>query len=386
MTRSLSPLLALVALVAVAPVALAQTRAPSVTVATAIRGDLRETVVATGSFVAREEVLVSPEIEGLTVVEILAEEGDRVRAGQVLARLNREMLDVQFAQNGAQIARAEAAIAQARASIAEATAAKSLADQQLQRTRQLQQTGAASADALDQRISAARTSAARLESATNALALSEADLTLARSQRRDIELRIARTEIKASVDGIISRRTARLGQMAIGAMGAQSGDPLFRLIARGEVELEADVPETTLARMHPDQPAAIDAAGFDKPLAGAVRLVAPEVRTANRLGRVRISVKGDQRPPLGAFGRASIEVARSQGILVPLSAVMFGRATTVQVVKDGVVETRPVVTGLRAEGRIEIREGLAEGEKVVAVSGSFVRNGDRVTPTDVASR
>jgi RND family efflux transporter MFP subunit len=386
MTRSFSPIFAFVVLVAAAPAALGQTRAPSVTVATAVRGDVRETVIATGSFVAREEVLVSPEVEGLTVIEILAEEGDRVQAGQVLARLNREMLDVQLAQNGAQISRAEAAIAQARASISEATAGKALADQQLQRTRQLQQTGAASADAFDQRVSAARTAAARVESATNALALSEADLVLARAQRRDIELRLQRTEIKASVDGIISRRTARLGQMAIGAMGSQSGDPLFRLISRGEIELEADVPETTLARLKPDQPAAIEAAGFDKPLAGAVRLVAPEVRTANRLGRVRIGVRGDERPPLGAFGRASVEVARSQGILVPLSAVMFGRASTVQVVKDGVVETRTVVTGLRAEGRVEIREGLAEGEKVVAVSGSFVRNGDRVTPTDVASR
>lgn len=386
MTRSISPVLALVALIAAAPVALGQTRPPSVTVATAARGDLRETVIATGSFVAREEVLVSPEVEGLAVVEILAEEGDRVRAGQVLARLNREMLDVQLAQNGAQIARADAAIAQARAAIAEATAAKSLADQQLQRTRQLQQTGAASADALDQRVSAARTAAARLESAVNALTLAEADLTLARAQRRDIELRLQRTEIKASVDGIISRRTARLGQMATGAMSAQAGDALFRLIARGEIELEADVPETTLARLKPGQPSSIEAAGFDKPLSGAVRLVAPEVRTANRLGRVRIAVDGDERPPLGAFGRASVEVARSQGILVPLSAVMFGRASTVQVVKDGVVETRTVVTGLRAEGRVEIREGLAEGEKVVAVSGSFVRNGDRVTPTDVAAR
>ena len=79
--------------------------------------------------------------------------------------------------------------------------------------------------------------AARLEAATNSLALAEADLTLARAQRRDIELRLSRTEIKAPVAGIISRRTARLGQMAIGAMGAMSGDPLFRIIAKAEIEL-----------------------------------------------------------------------------------------------------------------------------------------------------
>ena len=79
-------------------------------------------------------------------------------------------------------------------------------------------------------------------------ALAEADLALARAQRRDIELRISRTEIKAKVGGTISRRNARLG-----ALAAAAGEPLFRVIAESEVELEADVPEATLARMRPGQ-------------------------------------------------------------------------------------------------------------------------------------
>jgi HlyD family secretion protein len=368
-------------LLALAVPAAAQTAAPSVTVATVTRQELRETVIASGSFAAREEILVAPEVDGLTVVEILVEEGDRVAAGQVLARLNREMLDVQLAQNGAQIARAEAAIAQARAQIAEATASRTLAQQQLERTQQLQRTGSATADVFDQRVTAARTAGARVESTTNALALAEADLALARAQRRDIALRISRTEIKARVGGTVSRRTARLG-----ALAAAAGEPLFRIIAESQVELEADVPETTLARMRPDQPAEIDAAGYAAPLPGRVRLVAPEVRTNNRLGRVRVTLTGTERPPLGAFGRATVEVARSTGLTVPLSAVMFGSKVTVQVVKDGIVETRPVVTGLRSQGRVEIRDGLTEGEQVVAVSGSFVRNGDRVAPVTTAQR
>ncbi|PTM51404.1 efflux RND transporter periplasmic adaptor subunit [Phreatobacter oligotrophus] len=378
-TRLTLPIAAV--LVALAGTAAAQTAAPSVTVATATRQELRETVVASGSFVAREEILVAPEVDGLTVVEILAEEGDRVAAGQVLARLNREMLDVQLAQNAAQISRAAAAVAQAKSQIAEATASRTLAEQQLERTQQLQRTGSATNDVLDQRTTAARTAGARVESATNALALAEADLVLARAQRRDIELRIARTEIKAKVGGTVSRRTARLGALAPAA-----GDPLFRIIAESQVELEADVPETTLARMRPGQPAEIDAAGYAAPLPGRVRLVAPEVNRSNRLGRVRVTLTGTDRPPLGAFGRATVEVARSSGVTVPLSAVMFGQRTTVQVVKDGLVETREVVIGLRSQGRVEVREGLKEGEQVVAVSGSFVRNGDRVAPVAAVQR
>ncbi|WP_439574184.1 efflux RND transporter periplasmic adaptor subunit [Phreatobacter sp.] len=384
MVRIASPVLALAALIAAGLPATAQqpaAQAPSVTVATAVRDTIREVVVASGSFVARDEVLVLPEVDGLAIIAILAEEGDRVTAGQVLARLNREMLDVQLAQNAAQISRAEAAIAQTRASIAEATASRALADQQLDRTRQLQRSGAATVDVLDQRTMAATTAAARVESATNALALAEADLTLARAQRRDIELRISRTEIRARVGGSVSRRTARLGALAMAA-----GEPLFRITADSAVELEAEVPETTLARLRPDQAAPVEAAGFDAALEGKVRLVAPEVSRTNRLGRVRIAVIAERMPPLGSFGRATVEVARTEGVLVPLSSVMFGRQTSVQVVKDGVVETRPVVTGLRAEGRIEIREGLKEGEQVVAVSGSFVRHGDRVTPVALAAR
>ena len=357
-------------------------RPPSVTVATAARGEVRDLVIVTGSFVAREEVLISPEVDGLAIVEILAEEGDRVGADQVLARLNRAMLDVQLAQNAAQIARAEASIAQSNASIAEATATKSLSDQQLQRTRQLQTSGVASNDQLDQRLSASRAAAARLEAANHALQLGEADLTLARAQRRDIELRIARSEIRTPVAGIVSRRTARQGMVATAA-----GEPLFRVMSGGLIELEGDVPETTLARLRPEQSAAIDAAGTDQPLAGRVRLVAPEVNRTNRLGRVRIALADDARPPVGSFGRALVEVARSEGVLVPLSAVMFAQgAITVQVVRDGLVETRTVVPGLRADNRIEIREGLQAGEQVVAVSGSFVRNGDRVTPVALATR
>lgn len=357
-------------------------RPPSVTVATATRGEVRDLVIVTGSFVAREEVLISPEIEGLSIVEILAEEGDQVAAGQVLARLNRAMLDVQLAQNAAQIARAEASIAQSNASITEATANKGLADQQLQRTRQLQTTGVASNDQLDQRLSASRAATARLEAANHALQLGEADLTLARAQRRDIELRIARSEIRTPVAGIVSRRTAR-----VGAVATAVGDPLFRIISEGAVELEGDISETTLAKLRPGQKAAIDAAGWDKQLTGAVRLVAPEVNRTNRLGRVRIALDGADRPPLGSFGRGMVEVARSEGVLVPLSAVMFAQnAVSVQVVKDGVVETRAVTPGLRADNRVEIRQGLQAGEQVVAVSGSFVRNGDRVTPVSLAAR
>ncbi len=350
----------------------AEPRPPAVTVARAGFGAITERIVLTGTLVAREEVLVSPQIGDLAITEILAEEGDRVAAGQVLARLARDALDATVAQNAASTARAEAAIAQARASVLEAQANRVQAELAFARTRELAGRGDAARETLEQRQAGAATAAARVDANQNLLLAAEADLAMARAQRRELDVKLARAEIRAPVGGIVSRRTARLGAVVQGA-----GEPLFRIIESGAVELEADVPETLLARLRPGQAAAVETASGSR--TGAVRLVAPEISRSTRLGRVRVAIEGEGPLVIGSFARASVEVARHEGVLAPLSAVLFGPdGAAVQVVRDGVVERRPVTVGLRAGGQAEITDGLRRGEEVVAVSGSFIRGGDRV--------
>lgn len=349
---------------------------PTVSVHKVARGPIVEALTLGGTLVAREEILVAAQIDGLAITEILAEEGARVKEGQVLARLSRETLEAQLAQNTAQIARAEAAIAQARSSIVEAEANQVAATNSFSRTRQLRDEGIASAETFDQRQAASRQAAARVASAREQLRLAEADLQLARATRQDLEIKLGRTEIKAPKAGLVSRRTARLGAIAAGA-----ADALFRIIEDGAIELEADVAETTIARIRVGQDARVRPAGAASDVSGQVRLVSPEISRSTRLGRVRIALKDEPGLTVGAFARGQIEVARSEGLLLPLSAVQFsGANATVQVVKAGVVETRKVATGLRQNGVIEIREGLAEGDTVVALAGTFLRNGDRVNP------
>lgn len=353
---------------------------PSVTVVTAATGSIAEHVTLTGTLVAKEEVLVSPQIDTLAITDLLAEEGDRVAAGQVLARLSKDVLEASVAQNTAQIAHAEAAIAQARASIAEAQANREQVDLALARTRDLLAGGNAAREVFEQRQAASRMGAARLEVNQNAMHLAEADRALALAQRQELLVRLARTEVRTPVAGIVSRRTARLGAVVTGA-----GDPLFRIIQDGAVELEADVPELQLAKLRPGQPATVDMASGKRN--GQVRLVSPEVNRATRLGRVRVTLEGALGPDaalaIGSFARASVEVARRDGVLCPLSAVLFQQGgAVVQVVHDGVVETRPVQVGLRSGAQAEITEGLKPGEAVVAVSGTFIRGGDRVTAVD----
>ncbi len=355
-------------------------RPPSITVSPAASGTLVETVVVTGSLVPRDEVLVIPEIDGLSVQEILAEEGDRVTAGQVLARLSQDSLKIAITQNDAQIQKADAAIAQAETAIPEYQANYEQAQKSFERARELNKSGVTSADVYEQRQALARAGFARLNAAQEALRLARADKAVSLAQRDDLMLKLARTEIRAPSAGLISRRTAR-----VGAVVGTASDPLFRIIADGAIELEAAVPETVLARLATGQPARVLPAGREEPLPGTVRLVSPEVNATTRLGRVRIALETSDGLAVGAFARARVETARRNGIVVPLSALLYGHdGTSVQVVKDGVVDTRPVTVGLAASGQALLTEGLAEGESVVVVSGTFLREGDRVTPVPAA--
>jgi HlyD family secretion protein len=81
----------------------------------------------------------------------------------------------------------------------------------------------------------------------------------------------------------------------------------------------------------------------------------------------------------GAFGRATVQIGQRCAPAIPLSAVLYGPdGAVVQVARSGRIETRRVLVGLLDKDRAEIREGLAEGETVVARAGAFLRDGDRV--------
>lgn len=350
---------------------------PAITVTSAKRDEIVQSVVVSGSMIARDEIMVAPEIDGVVITELLAEEGDRVAAGQVLARLSRTTLEVQRSQNEAQIKRAEAAVDQAKAQIVEAEANLVQANNAFDRTKALRDNGNASLETFDQRAAAARGGQARLNSMKQALAITTADLTLAQAQGRDIDVKLARTEIKAPKAGIVSRRNAKLGAMATMA----AAEPLFKIIADGAIELEADVAEVELPNLKIGQAVAVTPAGSDKPLAGQIRLISPEVDKASRLGRLRITLTGNPPVAVGSFARGVIETGRKTSIVLPLSAITYARGgAMVQSVKDGKVTTKKVTLGLIGGGRAEIASGLAEGESVVARAGTFVRDGDMITP------
>ena len=378
-----APLMALALALAIAPcparsegAPLSQAAAvPLVTVVEAARREIVETTVVTGTLVPREEVLVTPEIDGYRITEVLVEEGARVERGQVLARLSRDLIEHQIAQQAAAVAKAAVAIPQAQSNIDEAEAAQTEARLAYDRARQLLQSGNTTAVVMEGRTTARRQTESRLSHARKGLAAAEAELAQARAMLGELELRRARTEIRAPEAGIVSRRTARVG-MTVSA----ASEPLFRLIAHGEIELEGEVIETVLPRLREGSPAFITIGG--ERIAGSVRAVYPEVDRATRLGKVRIKLRPDPRLRIGTFASGGVELARTEGVSVPLASIRYGAAgrSTVLVVANGVVEMRDVGTGLMDEHAVEIRNGIEAGEQVVLKAGSFLQSGDRVRP------
>ncbi|GJE18885.1 efflux RND transporter periplasmic adaptor subunit [Methylobacterium marchantiae] len=364
----------------VAPIPVATKLMPAVSVVAAKRREIVEQVVVTGTLVPRDEILVTPEIEGYRVTEVLVEEGMRVERGQVLARLSRDLIDRQIAQQNALVDKATAAVPQAQSSIEQAEAAETEARLSFDRARQLLTSGNGTAAIMEGRTATLRQAEGKLAFARNGLVIARAELAQAKALRDELDLRLARTEIRAPEAGIVNRRTARVGMAA-----SSSAEPLFRLIARGEIELEGEVIETKLPLLKEGTPATMELPDGER-VRGSVRAVYPEVDKASRLGKVRVRLDPDPRLRIGTFARGAIEIARTRGVTVPQASVLYGgpKRSSVLVVSDGIVEARAVRTGLSDDDDIEIRAGLDDGEAVVARAGSFLRDGDRVRAIPVA--
>lgn len=357
------------------PVEAAAAAPMAVSVVTAERRPIAQTVVAGGTVVARAEALVTARIEGIPVTELLVEVGDRVEAGQPLARLDTQRIDLQLAQKTAEAAQAEAAVAQAEALLVEADADADEARATSERATALRQRDNVSAQALEERETAAAMAAARAKAQRFALAAARAASVRIGGERDELDWERGQATVRATVAGIVIERDATLGQAA-----PADGTPLFRILGDGAIEMEASVVETALPAIRAGQAATVAVAGGAGPVEGTVRLVSPRIDAATRMGRVWIALpEGAARP--GGSGRATFVADPHEAIVVPRGAVLAGEAgPRVQVVENGAVTVRVVETGIADAGGIEIVAGLDGGETVVAAASAFLREGARVAP------
>ncbi|MGY4628746.1 efflux RND transporter periplasmic adaptor subunit [Bradyrhizobium sp. USDA 4486] len=186
-------------------------------------------------------------------------------------------------------------------------------------------------------------------------------------------------QVTAPVAGVIATSTAQIGNFA-----SAKGEALFTIVARSEYDLVGLVATTDVRKLAVGQQATVRIAGAGD-LDGKVRRIGPTVEPNIQQGMVYIGISSQKRLLLNASGRALIKSGQSCNVAVPLTAVQYSSAgTVVQVIRRNRVETKRVEIGLMSGGNIEVRDGLNEGDIVVARAGALLREGDPVRPAMAA--
>jgi RND family efflux transporter MFP subunit len=327
--------------------ALSQESIPLVSVIVPKVIPVTSTVTFTGTIFARNDIPIGVEGDAGRVVAIYVEAGDRVKRGQLMAKLDQSVLQPQ--EN------------RLKASLEEARAQAALSMAEYNRAKGVETSGALSAEEIERRRAAAVTDEARVN--------------VAAAQLAETQAWIARTEIRAPSDGVVLTRSAELGQTA-----SQAGGALFRLARGGDVEMRGQVAEQDLARLKLNQPSSVYLTGIAKPFKGHVRLLGAVIDPKTRLGEIRVALDPDPALRPGAFASGEVVVGKAERPVLPQTAVLSDlQGSYVFVVNaDKVVERRAVRIADTTTAGVVIGDGLKGDEQVISLAGGFLRAGERV--------
>ncbi|MBZ5516184.1 MAG: efflux RND transporter periplasmic adaptor subunit [Acidobacteriia bacterium] len=307
------------------------------------RGDISSTLAVTGTIAAlpNQDVRVSSLVSG-RIAEMLVAEGDHVRAGQPLAKIeDRPFLD--------QVQQAEAAVEQAKANLENA---------RLTRARN---------EDLVQRGIAARKD---LEDARTLVSVNEAALRQAEASRALARLQLSRAEVRSPLDGTVVKRLLSAGEQVDGT----AAQPLYEVANVSEVELFGNVPALYLGKIRVGQALRISSESFPgTPFAGKVVAVSPAVDPSTNVGMVRIRISnGAHLLRLGMFLTAQVPLeTHPQALVVPPPAIYRNQTGQPQIyrVNGSEAEAVPVKLGLETQDRIELLAGAEAGETVILTGG-----------------
>jgi len=320
---------------------------PLVTVMKPSFRSVTATVSFTGTISARHDMPIGADGEGGRITAVYVEAGDKVRRGQILARLDQSVIQPQ--------------VNRLAASLEEARAQASLSEAEYQRAKGVESAGALSSEEIERRRAAAVTDDARVN--------------VAAAQLAEVDARLDRTEIRAPAEGVVLTRNAEVGQNAV-----PGGEPLFRLASGAEIEMRGQIAEQDLARVHIGQPATVFVTGIAEPFNGRVRLLGAVIDPDTRLGEIRIALEPHPSLRPGAFARGQVSVSEAQRAVLPQTAVLADQKGNYVLIVNAEqqAERRDVrVADTIAEG-IVIGEGLQGDERVISTAGGFLRAGEKV--------
>lgn len=304
-----------------------------VEVATAARSAVVAAFQGTSNLVAEAEAEVVPKTGGV-VLEIMVEEGDKVSAGQVLARLDSDRQRLNMKQSEANLRKLE---------------------NDFKRQQEMIERKLISQDVYDR---------------------SRYDLDTQRASYDIAKLELSYTEIRAPIGGVVSKRNVKVGNLI------QLNQPLFKIDDFDPLEAMINVPEREMRLIKAEQPVQmlVDALP-DAVFTGSVARVSPVVDAATGTFRVVAQFKDDSgKLRSGMFGRVRIVYdQRSDALVVPRAALVGdNKDASVFVVDKDVAKRRKVTLGYADGGQVEIVDGLAEGEQVVTLGQAALRDGAKV--------
>ncbi|MBI1186084.1 MAG: efflux RND transporter periplasmic adaptor subunit [Alphaproteobacteria bacterium] len=293
----------------------------------------------------RDIHVVAP-ASGVRILELLADEGQMVRQGQALARLDTAVANAQ--------------IRSAQAAVAEARSAAIRARDEYNRAESIRDSGALSAEQIGQRRAAADAADARLAAAEAALAEANA--------------RLAGGYVRAPVAGLVIDRQATLGAPV-------DGQTLFRIAGGNDLEVAAQVAESDILALEIGQTATfrlVNGAEVD----GRLRRLASSIDPRTRTGEALFSLPRDSQVRAGMYLRGEAVLPQRRTAAVPQTAVLFqnGDAYVYVVDQQNRVSRRMVQLGMRDSGWVEIRSGLPLNTRVAGAGAAFLQDGDSIRP------
>jgi len=347
------------------------------------------TILASGSLTYQTEIRMVSEVMG-RVKSLYVKEGDLVKQGDVLLRLDP-------ATTQAQVESLEAGLRQSQLAIDRQRVAAGTIETKWKRYQQLRESGVIDANTYDDIRSQNEQARVELNSSMQMALQTEAQLKQAREQ-------LAKTVLRAPISGRVTQLTIEIGETAVPSVTSIAGSDLLTIADTSNLYAEVNVNETDVARVVPGQVAKIVPAAFsEQSWEGTVETVAVSPRQIQGQGKsypVKIRLKPSETLQFhtGMSCRAEIATRGTNAtpvVAVPVQAVKYEESTdrdapaksTLFVVKDGRVKQRTVETGLADDVHIAITKGLAAGEQVVVGPARvlrFLREDERVKPAPVA--
>ena len=327
---------------------------PTVTIVVPGRTQVAREITASGPLGAKRDQPIGIAGAGGRVTKVLVDAGSWVRAGQVLAVVDRSVQSEQAAQLSASIeaAKAQAALAQA----------------EYDRAIALQARGFISKSDID-------TKKATRDAAFAQVRVAQAQLGATRAQ-------IGQLNVIAPAAGLILARSVEVGQVV-----SSGSTALFRLAEGGQMEMRAQLSQQDLANIHAGVPAKVTPVGADAPISGSVWQVAPTIDPTSRLGMVRIAIPYTPAVKPGGFAEADITAGTTTAPLLPQSAVLSDAQGNYVYLIDGrnQVVRRAIKIGTVGDSGVTIAQGLSGDESVVLSAGPFLNPGQKVKPNRQAA-